>query len=75
MTDEELQEHIEENPHWKSSWMRGHCRECGYPIVVTQATEDGMDYWWYCSNKACLWHRYGEQTGDMEQPVWVILDD
>jgi hypothetical protein len=62
-----------DNPHRNSSWMSGHCRECGYPVVVTQAKDECMDYWWYCSHKSCTWHKYGEQTGDMEQPEWVVL--
>jgi hypothetical protein len=50
------------------SWMFKHhtCKECDYEIVVTQATEDACDYWYYCSNPTCVNHG-GEQLGDMEE--------
>ena len=51
--------------HSNLSWFTGTCRDCGYNVVVTQAIEKYMDYWWYCSNKECKNHIYGEQTGDM----------
>ena len=62
-----------ENHH--SSWMSGsYCRVCGHPVVMTQPTEPGCDYWWYCSNKKCEQHHPGEQTGDQEMPHWVSKD-
>jgi len=65
-----------------SSWLAGCgssdaascCRDCGYPVVVTQSDgslERDTDYWWYCSNKLCARHHPGEQTGDAERPAWA----
>jgi hypothetical protein len=56
------------------SWFSGYCKDCGYPIVVTQTGNDDFDYWWYCSNKLCKNHEKGEQTGDMDVPSWVNED-
>ena len=58
-----------------SSWFTGICKECGYPIVVTQPDAERFptaDYWWYCSNKKCKNHQEGEHTGDMEYPEWMV---
>lgn len=46
------------------------CVDCDYPIVVTQATKEFCDYWFYCSNKNCINHADGEQVGDMEYPTF-----
>jgi hypothetical protein len=61
---------MSDNNSWFAKDSR--CKECGYNIVVSQASvESGMDYWWYCSNKMCEHHK-GEETGDMEKPEWVV---
>jgi len=57
------------------SWLTGVCVQCGYNVVVTQPTEDCADYWWYCSNKLCRNHNPGLQTGDMEKPDWVEMEE
>jgi len=58
-----------------SSWFAGICT-CGYKVVVTQpSVKSDMDYWWYCSNKECANHNPGEETGDMEHPIWVTLKE
>ena len=57
------------------SWMAKHseCGACRYPVVVTQPTAESYDdYRWYCSNPDCANHNEKTETGDMEQPDWVI---
>ena len=64
-------------PDKHTSWFTGHCKECGFNVVVTQPDNDAHpydDYWWYCSNKPCKHHAHGEHTGDLETPAWVELD-
>ena len=57
-----------------SSWFIGECKNCGYKVIVTQPTEYGCDYWWYCSNKQCKNHHPGEQKGDTDgSPSWVTI--
>lgn len=58
--------------HQTASWMSEDCLcgSCGYPVIGTQATEPTCDYWWYCSNKACMNH-IGTQHGDQEEVPWV----
>lgn len=59
-----------------SSWFKGTCFCCGFNIVVTQPDSINFptdDYWWYCSNKGCDYHKDGEHTGDMEIPDWVKI--
>jgi hypothetical protein len=57
-----------------TSWFSGICKKCGFNIVVTQPnirTNPTDDYFWYCSNKACVKHVEGVHTGDTEVPEWV----
>ncbi len=64
------------NDHSHSSWFTGICKICGFPVVVTQPDWEKYptdDYWWYCSNKKCEFHKEGKHTGDMEQPEWVRI--
>ena len=55
------------------SWMMGDCKECAYPVVVTQGLTDLDDYCWYCSNPVCSKHNAKEGTGDTENPEWVDM--
>ncbi|TDX48284.1 hypothetical protein [Orenia marismortui] len=59
------------------SWIAGECKKCGYEVVVTQPDSENYpydDYWWYCSNKDCSFHKQGEHTGDMEVPTWIEIE-
>jgi len=53
----------------ETSWIETDivCKDCDYNIVVCQTSEPGTDYWYYCSNKSCKNHKYGEQLGDQEE--------
>jgi len=35
----------------------------------------GADYEWRCSNLGCYYYEHPEDTGDQEQPDWVLLSD
>jgi hypothetical protein len=65
----------------ESSWMKGHCIDCDYPVVVTQPSDvtkyNGKyyDYSWYCSNPDCDNHSPPVGTGDMIYPEWVYLNN
>lgn len=50
-------------PH--SAWFKGFCSACGYPVVVTPAS----DYHWSCANTKCPNHA-GEETDDQSEPLW-----
>lgn len=56
-----------------------HCSECGWPVVTACANDEfgtyenavEFDYWAYCSNKGCSWHKgEGYYSGD-EFPEFV----
>jgi hypothetical protein len=51
------------------SWLKSTCKECDYPVVVTQGKK--WDYRWYCSNLECIHHECVDDLGDMEWPDWV----
>jgi hypothetical protein len=57
-----------------SSWLHGLCKKCNYPIVVTQPHFEkfSADYQWYCSNRLCENHIYGEHTYDNELPTFIL---
>ena len=48
------------------AWIDGTCKDCGFPVIITQASDKFADYWYYCSNKECKNHHPGEQIGDQE---------
>jgi hypothetical protein len=50
-------------PH--CAWFKGFCSACGYPVVVTPAS----DYHWSCANTKCPNHA-GEETDDQSEPSW-----
>lgn len=53
------------------SWLTASfCKACGHNVVVTQAIENGCDYWWYCANKSCKNHA-GSQLSDQDSPEWI----
>lgn len=46
------------------------CKTCSCPVVITQTTEPGTDYWWYCINRTCP-NFDGEQRVDQDdEPDW-----
>lgn len=70
----------QESRHPALAWFASNrtCRDCGFPIVVTQPnaeTNPYDDYYWFCANQQCLGnhHVVGEHTGDLESPVWADL--
>jgi hypothetical protein len=65
--------HLPSKPKPTCSWFTGHCKSCGYPVVVTQGKQ--WDYRWYCSNPDCINHDAKEDLGDMEEPCWVNLEE
>ena len=60
----------------QKAWLKGVCRKCGFPVVVTDASnflEDSKkDYFWYCANKVCR-NSFGESAFDTEEPSWVNI--
>ena len=60
--------------HNDSWFLRDHlCRECNYPVVVTQGKE--WDYRYYCSNPDCEHHNDPADLGDQEDfPEWCKKD-
>ncbi len=57
---------------YRHAWMSIRiCVDCGYPVVVTQATDDEYDYAWYCASPLCTRHT-PENTGDMDHPLWAV---
>lgn len=61
-------------PNPTASWLWGTCAQCGLPVVVTQSASSTHDYLWYCSNKDCVRHHPGTDTGDQDLPEWVTVD-
>lgn len=71
----ELFAELEVKPKESSTWFRGFCNSCGSKLVVCQtdcSLQEYSDYWWYCSQKGCENHDPGEQTGDMEEPSFLL---
>ncbi len=63
------------------SWFTGFCKKCGFNVVVMNATnapcipKEFDDYYWYCSNPKCTYHKLGSTSGDQEQPAWVSMKE
>jgi len=51
-----------------------HCSYCGSSVIFTNDSSKGRDYFLYCCNKDCPYHK-GQPVYDDEFPEWLCLED
>lgn len=63
------------NPRY-TSWIVSFavCWNCDSNLVICQSNQ-GKDYWWYCSNKSCTNHSPGEQLYDCEDCSFATTEN